>query len=131
MFESRLQQLASGASINVAELDSRHALIKFTMQSGVVQPVFVIPFDEVWEFSVPSIIKVPNIADFPQALLAALLTANSKNKRSFWCVEQLNGSFLLSAMLNFPDDNLTPAEFLRICNALVLEVEKLEANFRK
>lgn len=132
MFEARVNQLASGASIKVAELDNRHALIKFSSaNSGFVQPLFILPYDDVWEFSVPSAIKFDNISEFPQGLLAALFVSNSKNKRAFWCIEQISGKYLLSAMLNFPSDSLTPSEFSRICNALVSEVDKLESAILK
>lgn len=126
MFEWRLQQLASGASLRVAELKPTHAILRFSMSSGLTQSVYIMPYDEVWEFSVQSAIKFYNAADFPQALLAVLLVQNSKNKRAFWCIEQLSGQYVLSGMLNFPVDNLTPAEFSRICKALVIEVDKIE-----
>lgn len=129
MFEWRLQQLASGASLKVAELKSTHAILRFSMNSGLTQNVFIVPYDEVWEFSVQSAIQFYNPAEFPQVLLAALLVQNTKNKRAFWCIEQLNGKYVLSGMLNFPADNLTPVEFDRICRALVTEVDKLETAF--
>jgi len=129
MFEWRLQQLASGASLRVSELKSTHAILRFSMNSGLTQNVFIVPYNEVWEFSVQSAIKFYNATEFPQALLATLFVQNSKNKRAFWCIEQLGGEYVLSGMLNFPADNLTPAEFSRICNALVTEVDKLEMVF--
>jgi hypothetical protein len=128
-FEWRIQQLAGGASLYINEIDYRHAVLKFNMNSGRVQPLWIIPYEEVWEFSVPSAIQFNNPGNFSQALLAVLLAKNAKNKRAFWAMEQINGKHVLSAMLNFPSDNLTPAEFGRICRALVFEVEQLELAF--
>jgi hypothetical protein len=125
-FESRLRQLARGASLNIAEVDYRHALLKFRMASDAVQPVWIIPYDDVWEFSTQSALKCDRREDFPQAILAVLLAKNSKNKRAFWCIETINGRYTLSAMLNFPETGLTSAEFERICWSLVKEVDNLE-----
>lgn len=130
-FENRVKQLATGASLKISDLDDRHAVLKFTMVGGRVQPLWVVPFEEVWEFSVPSAIYYDSVGSFPQALLAALMAINAKRKRAFWAIEHNSGKHILSAMLNFPDDNLTPAEFSRICWALVHEVESLEQAFLK
>ena len=124
-FESRVRQLASGASLNLNEVDYRHAILKFSMDSGRVQPLWIIPFDDIWEFSVPSAIMLNSAGDFPHSLLILLLTQNAKKKRSFWAIEQINNKYCLSAMLNFPADSLTPSEFRRICGALVFDVEQI------
>lgn len=128
-FEQRVRQLASGASLKIFEADNRRATLKFTMKSGRTQPLWIIPFDDVWEFSVPSVIAFRSLADFPHALLAMLMTINAKRKRAFWAIESVAGMHVVSAMLNFPSDNLTPVEFARICRALVFEVENLEQAF--
>lgn len=129
MFELRLRQIASNASLNVHTVDNRHALLMFKARSGRSQPLYVIPYDDVWEFSVPSAIKAGGPGEFPQVILGSLLAKNAKNKRAFWCIEQINGQCVLSAMLNFPNANLTGAEFGNICRALVTEVDNLESMF--
>ena len=63
---------------------------------------------------------------FHRDCLAILLAKNSKNKRAFWCMEELDGKHVLSAMANFPETALTAAEFDRICHALVIEVDNIE-----
>jgi hypothetical protein len=130
-FENRVRQLAQGASLNIAKVDNRLALLKFKMASGVVQPLWIIPYDDVWEFSTQSGFQLERAEDFPQALLTVLLTKNGKNKRAFWCIETIADQYTLSAMLNFPETALTSAEFGRICWALASEVEMVEQAIRQ
>jgi hypothetical protein len=130
-FESQVKHLAYDASLKIAESDGNHALLKFNMGNGRVQPVWIIPYDDVWEFSCPSIIAFERLDDFPQWLLCIVMTQNSKSKRTFWCIEGVGSKHVLSAMLNFPVSAITAAEFDRICRALVTEVDALEEAFRK
>ena len=125
-FETSLQKLADGAALKVAELTHRHAILKFNMSSGRVQTVWVLPFDDVWEFSAQSMLEYDSVDDFPLWILQTVLAKNSKNKRAFWCLEELRGKHILSAMVNFPNAALTAAEFDRICRALAQEVDNFE-----
>lgn len=127
-FETQVRQLAQGSSLKIYKVDYRHAELLFTI-SGRDQALWVLPFGDVWEFSVQSALKFDNEEAFPQWLLATVLTQNSKNKRAFWCIETLNNKYVLSAMLNFPSSVLSPSEFYNICWALVREVDVLEQAF--
>ncbi len=129
LFETHIRQLAEGASLKVYEANERHAKILFKMESGRTQTIWVLPFGDVWEFSVQSAIRYDNLDSFPQWLLATLMTQNSKNKRAYWCIETLSGQHVLSAMLNFPASVLNSVEFSKICLAVVHEVEVLEQAF--
>lgn len=124
-FETRIQQLANGAGLKVASVNSQLATLLFDSDLRVYR-AFVIPFGDVWEFSVQSLISFDKEDKFPQFILAMLLARNSKSKRGFWCIEALGGKHVLSAMLNVPDVSLTAAEFERICKALVTEVVAIE-----
>jgi hypothetical protein len=128
-FEDQVRELARGASLNVYEVTPKHATLIFTMASGQKQILWILPFGDVWEFSVQSAIKVDKPDGFPQWLLVTLLTKNSKNKRGYWCIETISGKHILSAMTNFPSSALSASEFNTICWALVREVEKLEQAF--
>lgn len=124
-FESRVRQLCTAASLKIAEVDQKHAVLRFSSQSGT-QTLWILPFDDVWEFSCQSAVSFPNIDDFPQKIAVLMLAMNAKNKRAFWCIEKISDKHVLSAMLNFPETALTAAEFERICFAIVREVERLE-----
>ncbi len=124
-FEGHVRQLADAASLKIAEVDEKHAVFRFNSDSGT-QTLWVLPFDDVWEFSCQSAINFPNIEDFPQKIAVLMLAMNAKNKRAFWCIEKIGDKHVLSAMLNFPQTALTAAEFERICIAIVREVERLE-----
>ena len=124
-FGTRVLELAGEASLQVSDVNERRGLISFNVE-GRKQVVWIIPYDDIWEFSVQSAVQFSSLEEFPQGLLAILLAKNSKNKRSFWCMEELDGKHVLSAMANLPETALTAAEFDRICHALVLEVDNLE-----
>lgn len=125
-FEYQVKQLAQGASLKISNVDYKHATLLFDRARGGVQALWIIPYGDVWEFSVQSAVRYDNPQEFPQWLMAGLLTKNSKNKRAYWCIEILGGKHVLSAMLNFPASVLTSSEFASICRALVTEVEVLE-----
>jgi len=125
MFRERLTQLANGASLKVAQVDEKHAKLLFNSDTGS-QTVWILPYNEIWEFSCQSGYSVGDVAEMPQALLAALMQQNAQNKRASWCIEKIGQKFILSVMTNFPVDSLTAAEFGRICVALVNEVERFE-----
>ena len=128
-FENKISDLARRTSLKVAEVDATHAKLRFIMNSGLSQTLWILPFGDVWEFSVQSGIQLDSLDKFPQWLLAWLLTQNSKNKRAYWCIETLGGKYVLSAMLNFPASVLDANEFQHVCLALVSEVERLEQAF--
>lgn len=130
-FETRFRNLASEASLNVNKASERLGLLVFTMESGVNQPVFVLPFEEIWEFSTPSMLAVDDIDELPKFVLATLLLRNSKNKRGFWCIEAVEEKLIVTAMTNVPEASITAAEFERICRNLVYQVELLEQIVRK
>ena len=130
-FESRIRRVASEASLNIAKANETFGLLKFNMESGNVQPVYVVPFDEVWEFSTQSALDTDDIFKFPSGILAWVLFRNSKSKRAYWCIESIQDKYYLSAMTNIPDISITPAEFSRTCRALVAEVEQLELALAK
>ena len=124
-FETRIQQLANGAGLKVTGVNSFLATLLFDSDFRVYR-AYIMPFGDVWEFSVQSLFSFDNEDKFPQVILAMLLARNSKSKRGFWCIEALEGKHVLSAMLNVPDVSLTSAEFERICRALVHEVAVIE-----
>ena len=124
-FEKRLKQLADASKLKVAEVDDKHALLSFAIEDRT-QILWVIPYDDVWEFSCQSAVSFDKIEEVPASIASLVLSINAKNKRSFWCLEKIREKHVLSAMLNFPETALTAAEFERISWAIVKEVDRLE-----
>ncbi len=128
-FEKRVKDLAGRAGLKIADINSSRAKLLFTVNDHT-QPLWIFPYEGVWEFSCPSIIALPRAEDIPSAILIAVLEQNAREKRGFWCLERINGEATLEYMHNMPDNLLTPQEFSNICWGIVREVEALEQAFR-
>lgn len=128
-FQRRMKNLCSRSGLKIADLDERQAKMIFNI-SGRRQPLFIINYDGVWEFSCPTILSAPEISEFPAVIMAFVLEQNAKNKRGFWCIETIGSKKVLSYMHNIPGDILTPQEFEKICWQIVKEVDKLEQAFK-
>lgn len=124
-FGTRVLQLANGVGLKVERANDYIATLLFNSNFRVY-PLHIVPFSDVWEFSVQSLISFDKEDEFPQFILAMLMSRNSKSKRGFWCIESLGGKYCLSAMFNAPETSLTAAEFNRVCSALVSEVTAIE-----
>ncbi|RIK45823.1 MAG: hypothetical protein DCC57_16150 [Chloroflexi bacterium] len=124
-FEKRVKELANRSGLKLAEVSASRAKLLFTI-GGHTQPLWILPYGTVWEFSCPSIVAVENTAELPQPLLVSVLQINATNKRGFWCLEKLGGKEVLEYMHNVPESLLTPDEFERICRSTVSEVEAFE-----
>ncbi len=129
-FEKRVKDLASRSGLKIADLSSSRATLLFNID-GHRQPLWVIPYDGVWEFSCPSVVAVSNVDIIPTSVLQAVLVRNAEVKRGFWCIEKIGGEYVLEYMHNIPERLLTPEEFHSICWGVVKEVERLESVFRE
>ncbi|MCX7753754.1 MAG: hypothetical protein N2117_00725 [Anaerolineales bacterium] len=129
-FERKIKKLASESGLKIADLKSSGAKFLFNV-SGHTQPLFIIPYRELWELSCPTIVALDNLDDFPQFILALALKDNATNKRGFWCIEKIGGKEVLEYMHNIPESSLTADEFYKACWYVVTQVERLEDAFRK
>lgn len=129
-FEKRMKDLAQRSGLKVADLSSRSGKLIFNIH-GHRQPLLVLPFDGVWEFSCPSVIADSDMDIIPKPVLQFVLERNSTVKRGFWCIREIGGESVLVYMHNIPQQLLTPEEFHSICWGVVKEVEQLENAFRE
>lgn len=129
-FERRVKELSSRAGLKVSELSSQRAKLMFNVE-GHSQPLFIIPYEGVWEFSCPSILAVDDAKEIPSAILIVVLKENSTAKRGFWCIERIGDKDVLEYMHNIPENLLTSDEFYKICWGVVKQVEKLEEVMRE
>jgi hypothetical protein len=126
-FDVRVRDLANRANLTVGSLTGSRARLGFRCRRNS-QTLWIQPFsDGIWEFSCVSAISYYRPTDFPQSMLAMALVQNSKNKRGFWCLEQIRDTYALEYMQNFPEYLLTPEEFSRICWIVVENVDNLES----
>lgn len=129
-FEKRLKDLAKRSGLKIADSSSERAKLLFNI-NGHRQPLWILPYDGVWEFSCPSVIAVDDVDIIPKPVLQAVLARNATMKRGFWCIEKIGGKYVLEYMHNVPEQLLTPDEFHSICWSVVKEVERLEDAFRE
>jgi hypothetical protein len=124
-FERRCRDLAKKSGLKIAEIDATQAKLLFEV-NGHTQPLFIMPYEGVWEFSCPTMAAMSRSTDFPTAIMAFALEHNSGYKRGFWCIEELGRMQVLEYMHNVPPDLLTPGEFGSVCWHIVKQVEALE-----
>lgn len=129
-FERRVKDLARRADLKISDLSSSRAKLIFNV-GGHSQPLFIIPYESIWEFSCPSIIAVDDADDIPAPILITVLKQNANAMRGFWCIEQIGNKEVLECMHNIPEALLTPEEFYNICWGIVRQVEALEEAFRE
>ena len=129
-FERHVKDLARRSDLKVANLSSKSAKLLFTV-NGHSQPLYIIPYDNVWEFSCPSILVVDNASEIPAAILIFVLKENSKAKRGFWCIEDIQGKSVLEYMHNMPENLITSDEFYQVSWGIVKQVEALEEVLRE
>lgn len=135
-FEARIRTLAYQADLKVSGTTGRSAKLLFTFDvNGLLtrQTVWIIPYDETWEFSCLSFIKERNPEAIPKVLLIYALQENSTNKRGFWTLNHYenSGNHVLEYMDNIAGALLTPAEFSNICWAVAKAVDGLERMLRR
>lgn len=86
-FTARVQALAYQADLKTSELTAGSAKLIFTFDTNSAatrQTVWVIPYDDTWEFSCLSFIKERDPQEIPKALLIYALQQNARNMRGFW-----------------------------------------------
>ncbi len=128
-FERHIKDLARRSDLKIATCTAKSAKLLFTV-NGHNQPLYVIPYDNVWEFSCPSMLVVDNPSEIPSAIMIYVLKENSKAKRGFWCVEEIQGKHVLEYMHNLPEAIITPDEFYQTCWGIVKQVDALEDMLR-
>ena len=126
-FDERLNELAGGTGLSIGALVGGKAKLAFQCKRET-QTLWIVPYgDGIWEFSCVSVVIFPTLEEFPQPIVASTLAQNSKNKRGFWCIEDLNGRFALEYMHNIPEYLLDAQEFNTICWNVVTMVDNLES----
>lgn len=125
-FQSTVVRYCNQAGWRIAEINSNKAVIKFGMDSGTTQTVFILRYDTTLEFSCPSALKFVDFDDIPHQLSSYLLSENSKYKVGFWCVEKISGKQIFSIMHNAEISLIDVNYFVRIIKALINKCEEFE-----
>lgn len=126
-FKGTIQRYCANAGWRIAELDDKHAVLRFNMNSGRVQTLYVVRFETTLEFSVPSAAIFDSEDEIPHVLSTALLERNAEKKYGFWCIEKLNGRYAYSYMHNAELQLIDSAYFAAVVRALTNECDDFEA----
>jgi hypothetical protein len=126
LFRSTIERYCSEIGWRIAEIDSRRAVIRFRMDSGRRQTLYIIRYDETLEFSVPSGLAFDERGDVPHGLSTLLLERNATKKIGFWCLENIADRKVFSFMHNAHIALLNTQHFEHVVRALIRECDEFE-----
>ncbi len=108
---------------NIAELQEDKACLNFEMDSGRTQSIYILNYNSVLEFSVPSsaIFETPD--DIPHFLSTTLLSKNAEYKIGAWAMEQVGDKFVYSIMFNEHINAIDTGGFKNIVMFLLAECD--------
>ncbi|MEA5621106.1 hypothetical protein VB711_25205 [Cronbergia sp. UHCC 0137] len=125
-FRSTIESYCRTLDWNISSINDTRAIMRFDMDSGNTQTVFIIKYDSTLEFSCPSGLKFDSTGDIPGGLSTLLLMNNKKYKLSFWCIEEIGDKQVFSIMHNTEMSLINVDHFAKIVIHLVQECEKFE-----
>ncbi len=130
-FATTVQRYCDGIGWKIADLNSKRAMLRFNMDSGRQQTLFILRYESTLEFSVPSVLAFDSDADIPHVLSTLLLQRNAERKIGFWCLEQINNKHVYSCMHNAELQLLNQDYFAAVVRALITECDDFEGVFFK
>jgi hypothetical protein len=130
-FRSAVQAYCDTRAWKLSEVDDRHAVLKFAMPSGRSQILYILKYEDVIEFSVPSLAAYEQEEELPHYLSSILMKMNAKNKIGFWCIEQIGTRFVYSYMHNAELASINEDNFLKIVETVVTQTDNFEGTLLK
>lgn len=125
-YRSTIQKYCNSLGWKIADINDRRTILRFTMDSGTTQTLFIIRYDTTLEFSCPSGIKFSSREDVPGWMSTLLLKENSDYPVGFWCIEELEGKQVFSVMHNAEMSLIDFEYFGRVVMKLISECDKFE-----
>jgi hypothetical protein len=125
-FQSTILNYCNQIGWGISEINSNKAVLKFNMNSGTTQTVFILRYDTTLEISCPSGLKFNNFDYIPHEISSYLLKENSKYKMGFWCIEEINNRQIFSVMHNAEISLMNANYFARVVQTLVNKCDEFE-----
>jgi len=125
-FERTIRKYCSANGWKIADLNSRRAILKFSMNSGRNQTLYIIRFESRLEFAVHSMAAFDSEEDVPHILSTMLLKRSAQLKIGFWCIEEIGGKQVYSCMHNAEMELLNSDFFANVVTALIKECDDFE-----
>ncbi|BDI04147.1 hypothetical protein [Sphaerotilus microaerophilus] len=128
-FKRTIQQYCADQGWNLVDLSDKRAVLKFRMDSGRIQTLYILKYDTTLEFSVPSELAYED-NDIPHRLSTLLLKRNTERKIGFWCLEVIEDEFVFECMHNAEMQLINSAYFESVVRTLVNECDEFESAIR-
>lgn len=125
-FQRTVTQYCAQLGWRPADLNNDRAILRFNMNSGRTQSLYIIRYDTTLEFSVPSLVRFANENAIPHYFSTLLLQRSAERKVGFWCIEQISGEYVYSCMHNAELQLLDATYFSKVVTALVKECDEFE-----
>jgi len=125
-FAKTIKTYCAANSWNIAKLNSNQAILRFGMDSGRDQTLYITRYETTLEFSVPSIAIFDSEDSIPHYLSTLLLRRSSEKKIGFWCIEHLGGKYVYSCMHNAEMQLIDNDYFTKVVIALISECDDFE-----
>ena len=130
-FKSTITSYCSQNGWKIADLNDRRAILRFNMDSGRVQTLYIIRYETTLEFSVPSMAAFDSEDDIPHRLSTLLLKRSSEKKIGFWCIEEIGNKQVYSYMHNAEMQLIDAKYFASLVRTLINECDNFEGVLEK
>jgi hypothetical protein len=125
-FTSTITNYCLSLGWKLYDINEELAIIKFDMDSGTTQTLFIINYDSILEFSCPSNLRFKELDDIPHRLSTYLLQENKKYKYGFWCIEKISEKHVFSIIHNVPLSSLDLDYFRNLVVFLIQKCDDFE-----
>ncbi|MEN6643522.1 MAG: hypothetical protein ABFE08_13840 [Armatimonadia bacterium] len=125
-FERTIRRFCSDQSWVIAEVNDRKAVLRFNMESGRKQTLFILKYESTLEFSVPSGAQFDSEDEIPDFLSTLLLKRSAQRKIGFWCIEKIGSRHVYSCMHNAEFQLIDSVFFAKVVRALIGECDEFE-----
>ncbi|MGD1698833.1 hypothetical protein [Dapis sp. BLCC M229] len=125
-FEDLVTNNCAKAGGNIAKLNDKQAMLKFNMDSGIEQILYITKYDSILNFSVPSAAVFDSLEEIPHIISSILLTKNAAYKLGEWCVEKIQGKMVYCIMHNVDMNFVDSGYFVNLVSCLVSECDKFD-----
>jgi len=125
-FANTIQKYCDAIGWKIADLNNQRALLRFNMESGRQQTLFILRYESTIEFSVPSVAQFASEKDIPHLLSSLLLQRNAERKVGFWCIEKIGDKWVYSCMHNAELQLIDKDYFATVVRSLIVECDEFE-----
>ncbi|MFN5854651.1 MAG: hypothetical protein ACK456_01915 [Pseudanabaenaceae cyanobacterium] len=130
-YQQTIRRYCNQLGWNISDINTQRTILKFEMESGTTQTVFIIRYDSTLEFSCPSGLKFDAREDVPGWLSTLMLCENASYKVGFWCIENIGGRQVLSIMHNAEISLMDVSYFQKVVMQTVTKCDQLEQTVAK